>query len=211
MNDYFKEFVDKNEKLDSNLAKTRANTRDIIYKMIVLSSGIVGLSVTIASLNFVSNKVNLQTLYYSWFSFLFTISTGFLALFFESRLEHALTWRASILHGNVSPDEVRNLRGFKRLKLYFVLLLCLLRPENIYLDKLTSDDRERGENLLLSWSLVDRLARFKQFSVFWLENVFFIFFVTSLVIFVSSFKLNSPTAMPLPPVASSPLVCSAGK
>jgi len=189
MSDYFKEFIEKQEKLDRDVDRIRSSARSAIYKIAILSSAIIGFSVTIASSTFLSTRIDLQTLYYSWIFFLVTIVIGFFILIFEPRVEHARKWRFYLLHGNVSPEEMKNLSFKQNMKVSLVFLKCLLRPENIYLDELSEDEKMKHEKEILSLVLVHRLAIFRQIVLFWLENIFFILFIVSLIIFISSFNL----------------------
>src|SRR3989338_276261 len=105
-----------------------------IHKITILSSGIVAFSVTLVSLDFLNTKIDLQTLYYSWLLFLLTIALGFLILILEPRIEHAKRWRSFLSYSNASPEEMKNVSFTQSVKVNLVLLKCLLRPENIYLE-----------------------------------------------------------------------------
>jgi len=190
MSDYFKELMEKHAKLDRDIDRIRVSARDAIHKITILSSGIVAFSVTLVSLDFLNTKIDLQTLYYSWLLFLLTIALGFLIL--EPRIEHAKRWRSFLSYSNASPEEMKNVSFTQSVKVNLVLLKCLLRPENIYLDELPEpgDEKIRRERGILSLVLVHRLAIFRQLILFWTENIFFVLFIASLTVFISSFNLN---------------------
>lgn len=187
MGDVFDEIMKKQDRLDKDLNFNRKNSRDVIYKIILISASIVAFSVSLASIEFLNNRINLLQLYFSWKLFLGVIILGFLLLFLEPRLEHAKAWRHFLLYQNVTDEEMKRITRRQKIKIYWILFKSILQPENLYFGKPSTKEREH-EDKVLSFLLLDKMAKIRWRALFWSENIFIILFIISLMFFIKSFS-----------------------
>lgn len=190
----FNKVVAKFDKLDSDTEETRGSSRDTIYKIILISSSAIVFSVSLVSADFIDNQLNLHRLYLSWFYFLSVIVLGFLILFTESRLRHAIIWRHflsdSQVLGGFKDGELNKKKTIReKLQIFYGVIISCVYPENHYLDKIRKDQNQRRKDVILSNWLLNSISLFKKRFIFWAENIFFILFILSLILFVSSFTI----------------------
>jgi hypothetical protein len=171
------------DRFDTNLKDARLLSRGAIYKVILLSSSIIGFSVTLASFQNLGLRVNIETLKYSWYLFLFTIVVGFFTLFLEGRIKYALAWKA--IQPQIFDESIHF--GFPEIiKVNLVVCFSLLFPRNLFFGRIYSNERDRKYYQFLNAKAVYYLAELEKLP-FHFENFFIILFILSLIVFISSY------------------------
>lgn len=188
MGDNFEKLIqeqkEKFKEFDENLAFSRLVSRDVIYKIILICSSIIGFSLTLLSLPSVELRSDLNLLKISWYLFLYTIVLGFLSVFLEGRLHYALHWRVIQVQ---DFDEKYLYPITDRLKVWFVCLWSLVFPRNLIFCKIYNTSANKKYYALLNAKTVMSLAGMEK-SIFLLENIFVTVFVLALFTFVRSIK-----------------------
>src|SRR5690606_38542611 len=108
---FMKDQEAKLSKFDADLDSAREVSRKAIYQIIVLSSAIVGFSVSLFSIPVLQTRLDIELLKWSWYFFVGTIILGFFILLWEGRIRYALTWKG--FQRGLPPDKP----GF-RIKFY---------------------------------------------------------------------------------------------
>lgn len=178
-----KKFKEEMQEFDSGLKESRILGRDVIHKIVILCSTIIGFSITLISLPQFETNLNIFSLRISWQLFLVTIVIGFLSLFIESRIHYVLKWRAIQIQ---DFDEKYNYRLIDRIKVLATCLYTLFSPRNLIFCKIYKTQAEQKSNALLNGKVIQSLAEMEKLPLF-LENLFILFFVVSLTIFVKSY------------------------
>lgn len=179
-----KEFKEKMAEFDKNLADARIIGRDVIYKIILLCSTIIGFSITLISIPQVNFNIDVITLRISWYLFLSTIIVGFLSVFFEGRLHYALKWRALQVQ---DFDKEYTYPIKDKIKVWLVCLWSLIFPRNLIFCKIYNAPKEKKYHGLLNAKAVQTLAELEKLT-FNIENLFIVLFITALIIFVKSYS-----------------------
>lgn len=182
--DFFKEHMKEIERFDKNIKASRQISRNAIYRIVLLSSAIVGFSVSLFSIPSLQQNLDLNSVKLSWYSFLVVIVLGSLILLFEGRIRYAITWK-----GNQISSWVDSLKeySFKEQALaYLIVLLTIFYPANLVFNRVYQDGKEVLFKQRVNGLVVHRLARLGHGLVI-LENIVFIFFVVGLVLLVGSF------------------------
>lgn len=179
------------EKLDREIEDARKVSRDVIHKIVVISFSIIAFSVSLVSLDFINERVDIIQLYFSWKFFLATIILGFSVLFIEPRIRNALIWRHFIqdteeIGKDDYDDIITNVPLRRKIRVLFGLLVSIFCPENLIFNKITKDANKKREDAILSHLLLAQLAFVRKTVVFWGENLFLILFFVSLWVFIKS-------------------------
>jgi hypothetical protein len=175
---------EKFKEFDEKLSAARILSRDVIYKIILICSSIIGFSLTLISIPNLELKSNITQLKTSWYLFLTTIILGFISIFIEARLHYALQWRAFQVQ---DYDKEYKYPFFDRLRVLLVCLYSLVFPRNLVFCRIYKTKDERRYSALLNARSVMLLAELEK-STFVIENIFIIVFVVALIVFVSSYK-----------------------
>ena len=112
--------------------RSREEKRDLLYKMILLQSAILGFSVSFVSSDVLQNKLNFCLLKIAWFIMLINVGIGLYLLLVETQFQNKEAIRESFLHSDrreISLKEKSNGRDkYKRMALE---LLHLSRISNV--------------------------------------------------------------------------------
>lgn len=179
----FEEQKEKFKEFDASLASARLISRDVIYKIILICSSIIGFSITLISIPQFDFKTDISFLRTSWYLFLITIILGFVSIFLEGRLHYALKWRAFQVQ---DYDKAYKYPLIDKLKVWSVCLYSLIFPRNLIFCKIYKTKEERKYNALLNAKTVQTLAEIEK-APFVIENSFVLFFIAALVFFVRSY------------------------
>jgi len=178
------EFKEKFAEFDKDLANARILSRDVIYKIILLCSTIIGFSLTLISLPQVGIHTDINTLRFSWYLLLATIVLGFLSLFIEGRLHYALRWRSFQVQ---DFDKKYTYPFFDKVKVWLVCAYSLIFPRNLIFCRIYEDPEIKKQNELLNAKVVQTLAELEKLT-FIIENLFIIMFIAGLIVFVLSYQ-----------------------
>lgn len=179
----FDEQKEKLKEFDERLVEARLVSRDVIYKIILICSSIIGFSLTLISLPNLEFRVDIGLLKISWYLFLTTIILGFFSIFLEGRLHYALNWRAFQVQ---SFDKKYKYPFRDKLKVWSVCLYSLFFPRNLIFCMTYKSEKDNKYNYLLNAKAVQTLADLEKVP-FILENLFILSFISALVIFVVSY------------------------
>lgn len=187
-NDYLekfqKEFKEKLNEFDKELIEARTISRDVIYKIILLCSTIIGFSFTLISIPQFTSKIIVPTLQISWYIFLCTIALGFLSLFLEGRIKYALKWRSFQVQ---EYDENFKYSKIDKIKVLIICIYSLFFPRNFIFCRIYKSAIEKKYNALLNSKAVILLAELEKIP-FFLENLFIISFISGLFVFIKSYN-----------------------
>lgn len=173
----------KFKKFDEGLTEARLVSRDVIYKIILICSSIVGFSITLMSVPYLELRTDVGLVGVSWYFFLFTIILGFLSIFLEGRLHYALKWRAFQVQ---DFDKNYKYPFSDKLKVWSVCLYSLIFPRNLIFCRIYKSKEDNKYNYLLNAKAVQTLAELEKIP-FILENLFILSFISALIIFVASY------------------------
>ena len=136
------DFEQKMEKFDSDLESARNIARETMAKIVILSTSIVGFSVTLLSIEQLSLQISTRGLKLSWILFTATIALGLLIPFIESRAKYVIYWR-----GLQHQEWERKLTFWDKLKILVIILYSvLLAPRNLIYCKIYKDETIRNQN-----------------------------------------------------------------
>jgi len=178
------EFKEKLIEFDNGLADARTVSRDVIYKIILLCSTIIGFSLTLISLPQVGIHTDINTLRLSWYLLLVTIVLGFVSLFIEGRLHYALKWRSFQVQ---DFDEKYTYPPIDKLKVLLVCAYSLVFPRNLIFCRIYKETKTKKYNELLNAKAVQVLAELEKLT-FIFENLFILTFIAGLIVFVLSYR-----------------------
>lgn len=181
---FAQEQKEKIKEFDDKLSSARLVSRDVIYKIILICSSIIGFSLTLISipnLEFKSDIIQLQT---SWNLFLYTIVLGFVSIFIEGRLHYALQWRSFQVQ---DYDENYKYPFVDKMKVWLVCLYSLIFPRNLIFCRSYKTKEDKRYYALLNAKAVMTLAELEKLT-FLLENIFVVVFIIALFTFVRSYK-----------------------
>lgn len=178
------ELKEQMAEFDKNLTNARIISRDVIYKVILLCSTIIGFSLTLISIPQVGLNTNIGILKTSWYLFLATIISGFLSLFLEGRLHYALKWRSFQVQC-FDKDYTYPIKD--KLKVWLVCLYSLVSPRNLIFCRIYRNPKEKKYNELLNAKAVITLAELEKLT-FILEDLFISLFIAGLLVFVASYR-----------------------
>lgn len=171
---------------DRNIRAARQISRNTIYRLIILSAGIVGFSVSLFSIPFLQSNLNLLFLKYSWYFFLGVIITGSFILFLEGRIRYAKTWKN--LQISQWVDKLKDYSLKEKRYANLIVILTLLHPSNLIFNRIYVNTNEKNFKQRVNGLVVHKLARI-ECNLGILENFFFCFFIAALILLVMSFKI----------------------
>ncbi|HEU0050773.1 MAG TPA: hypothetical protein VFQ60_01820 [Patescibacteria group bacterium] len=191
---FMQELEAKFDKLDRQEKDARALSRDTVYKIVLLSASIIGFSASLISIKGLSERINMVRLYNAWELLLGTIIVGFVLLFVEARINHAIARRYFIQDlGELGKDgyneTIRSVSWKRWVKVWCGFLLSIFTPQNLLFNKTQEDPNKKRNDAILSHLLLIRLASFGRIFVFWMENVFFALFIISLFFLIGSVQV----------------------
>lgn len=182
---FMDEFNMKMEKLDRDLEHSRSLSRNLIEKIVVLATSIVGFSVTILSVDQLNINLSMSELMVSWILFASTIAFGLLIPFIESRVKYVIYWRG------LQPQEfeekgesVITLR--QRSNVFFVTMYSIfINPRSLIY---CSPEKDEKKHLLdkLRNAVVIHQANLYVNLIFILEFAFVATFIFGFVYFIAS-------------------------
>ena len=172
------------ERFDKNIKASKQISRNAIYRIVLLSSAIVGFSVSLFSIPTLQQSINLHSVRFSWYSFIAVIIIGSLSLLAEGRISYAVTWK-----GRQTSDYNYSLSDYsikEKLFAIFIVIWTLLYPANLVFNRIYKNENEKKFKPKVNGLVVHWLARLGHRITF-LENLVFIFFVIGLFLLVRSF------------------------
>ena len=174
---------EEHENRDREIVAARESARDWSNKLIVLTSSIVGFSVSLFSIDAIKKNIDATTLRLSWYWFLGTIVLSILALIFESRTVFASQWRKNAL-GFSAPSSVARASAAVYFNAVIIFVVALFYPTHLIFGKKGKDEtHEEWQNshvIVANW-----FSRAKNLT-FLLETLSFIFFVIGLWYLINS-------------------------
>lgn len=136
------DFENKMEKFDRDLENARRIARDTMAKIVILSTSIIGFSVTLLSIEQLDLQITVSGLKLSWLLLTITIALGLLIPFLESRARYVIYWR-----GLQHQEWDRNLSRWDNFKVVLVIAYSvLLGPRNLIYCKIYKDEAVRNKN-----------------------------------------------------------------
>lgn len=178
------EFKEKFAEFDKDLADARIISRDVIYKVVLLCSTIIGFSLTLISLSQIGIHTDINTLKISWYLLLSTIVLGFLSVFIEGRLHYALKWRSFQVQ---DFDKEYAYPLLDKIKVWLVCIYSFIFPRNLIFCRIYKEPMVKKQSALLNAKTVQTLAELEKLT-FIVEDLFIIVFITGLIVFVLSYR-----------------------
>jgi len=173
----------KFERMADEMERSRSVGREVIYRIVVLSAGIVGFSATVLSIDELDVTVNTGLLRVSWLLFVAVIFLGPLSLFLESRSQYAITWRANQAQ---DFDERRPTTKERAQLIALMVYAVLVRPRTLFWVRDT--DYGDARKAWLNGRLVQRLHLLWDIALA-LEIVFWALFASALALLLLSVSL----------------------
>lgn len=182
---FMSDFNAKMEKFDNDLEGSRTVARETMSRIVVLSTTIVGFSVTLLSLKELNLRIDEHSLRIAWLLFTVTIALGLLLPYLESRAKYVIHWRG-LQHQEWDADAFKSLNLWDKLKVIVVILFSVfILPRSLIFCKVYTDEKIKKKMaiynaLSIHWTnkVID--------SVFFLELVFILTFVSSILVFLFS-------------------------
>lgn len=174
------------DEFDERLSDSRKLSITAISRLVFLSSGIVGFSVSLFSIQALQSRLDLDTLRYSWYFFVASIIGGFFILIFEGRFRFAKTWKSFQVS---NYPEAGNYDYSLREKIFamFILIISVFYPANLLFNRVYKDENERKFKTRVNGLVVHKLASIENALMF-LENIIFVSFICGILMLVWSFK-----------------------
>jgi len=183
---FLEELEKKNNNFDKNIRSAKQISRNTIYRVVLLSSGIIGFSVSFFSIPILQSALNVSRLRFSWYFFLSAIIIGITILFLAGRFRSALTWKTHQLSQWL--EKYDDYTKFEKIQARFIALLSLIYPYNLVFNKSYNAEGSKHEQRV-NGLVVHFLARGEQGLISILENIFLVCFILGLVFLVFSFKI----------------------
>ncbi len=186
MQDYSDKFHKEFQEFDKRLSDSRSLSVSAITRLVFLSSGIVGFSVSLFSISILQSRLDLDSLRFSWYFFIFVIILGFFILIFEGRLKFAKTWKN--FQVSSYPDAGKYDYSFKeKITATLITIATIFYPANLLFNRVYKTDKERAFKTRINGLVVHKLASIENSLVF-LENIIFVLFICGIFMLVMSFK-----------------------
>jgi len=188
MNEVFERLQKKHKEFDKSIKAARQISRNTIYRIVLLSAGIVGFSVSLFSIPLLQQSLNLSTIRYSWYFFITVIILGTFLLLAEGRIRLALTWKSEQVSQWV--DSLKDYSTKEQRSAWLIMFWTLIHPSNLTFNKVIENNVEKDFQQRVNGLVVHRLARVG-LGLPVIENVLFIVFVLALIFLVKSFVVFS--------------------
>lgn len=184
---FMSDFNEKMEKFDKNLESSRLIARETMSRIVVLSTTIIGFSVTLLSLKELNLRLDEHGLKLAWLLFTCTIALGLLLPYIESRAKYVIHWRG-LQHQEWDKDSLNSLTFTDKIKISLaVVFSVLVVPRSLIFCRIYSDEAVKKKNALYN-ALTIHWTNKAIDSVLFLELVFIFTFVASLLVFLSSVR-----------------------
>ena len=179
------EFNAKMEKLDRDLEHSRTLSRNLIEKIVVLATSIVGFSVTILSVDQLDLNLSFSELMVSWILFASTIALGLLIPFIESRVKYVIFWRG--LQPQEFEDKGESIVTFwQRIKVFFVTIYSIfLNPRSLIYCRPEKDESKHHLDKVRNGVVIHQANLYVNL-IFIFELAFIITFIFGFVYFIAS-------------------------
>jgi len=183
LSDKFKRDFDE---FDGRLDNSRKLSISAISRLVFLSSGIVGFSVSLFSVQTIQSRLDLEALRFSWYFFVFVIIGGFFILIFEGRFRFAKAWK------NFQVSSYPNAGNYDysfREKFFatLILIISVFYPANLLFNRVYNSEEERVFKTRVNGLVVHKLASIENSLIFF-ENIIFISFICGILTLIGSFK-----------------------
>jgi hypothetical protein len=187
-----KEFMDdfqaKMEKFDRDLEHSRALSRNLIEKIIVLATSIVGVSITVLSVEQLKISLDSSTLMVSWRLFALTIALGLLIPFIESRAKYVIFWR-SLQPQEFEKRENSIITRAQRLRVLLVTTYGIfINPRSLIYCRPEEDAKKHHLDKVRNCAAIHQANLYINLT-FVLELIFIATFVFGLVLLIASVQL----------------------
>lgn len=183
--EFMDEFNTKMEKLDRDLEHSRSLSRNLIEKIVVLATSIVGFSVTILSVEQLNVNLSFSELMVSWILFASTIALGLLIPFIESRVKYVIFWRG------LQPQEFEE-KGesivtlWQRTKVFFVTMYSIfVNPRSLVYCRPEQDDKKHHLDKVRNGVVIHQANLYVNL-IFIFELAFIVTFIFGFVYFIAS-------------------------
>ncbi|MDO8565665.1 MAG: hypothetical protein Q7S04_00575 [Candidatus Moranbacteria bacterium] len=180
------EFNVKFREFDTKLESSRKLSISAIYQIVILSSSIVGFSVSLFSIPVLQSRLNLDNLRFSWYFFMSVIMLGFFILIFEGRAKYAKTWKNFQVSRFPDAGDY-NYTIKEKIIATSIVILTIFYPANLIFNRVYKEESEKAFKQRINGFVVHKLASIENALIF-LENILFILFICGLIILVSSFS-----------------------
>lgn len=180
MKETLKELLARSDKMAVEMERARTVTRDVIFRVVVLSATIVGFSATALSIANLELHANESLLRVSWLLFAASVLLGPLSIYLESRAQYAITWRS---HQAMEFDQPPATQKEKAQILGLLLYTILVRPRNLIFVRDTDYGDKR--KAWINGVLVQRLHAARDLALA-IELVFWLVFVAALAVLVAA-------------------------
>lgn len=159
--DYYNKLVDERLKdLKETVGRSRNELRDLWYKMILLDTGILGFSISLALGEIIQDRVNFTTLKFGWLFLLINIAIGLYLLTKESKLQSQESMRWTFYQMDQRDIESERKAGrYDKYKFGALVLLHGLR-DGIKVSKLGYELINKYKKDLGSWNAIKDPERF---------------------------------------------------
>lgn len=182
---FMSDFNEKMEKFDKNLEGSRMIARETMSRIVVLSTTIVGFSVTLLSLKGLSLRIDEHGLKLSWLLFTCTIALGLLLPYVESRAKYVIHWRG-LQYQEWDKESLATLTFVDKIKVFMTAVFSVLVvPRSLIFCKIYKDEAVKKKNALYNALTIHWTNKVID-SVLFLELAFILIFVASLLVFLFS-------------------------
>lgn len=175
---------DEMEQFTQDIKASKQISRNAVHRIVLLSSGIVGFSVSLFSIPTLQQSLNLSLVRFSWYSFLVVIVFGSLALLMEGRIRYAITWKGH--QKSIYLDSVNDYSRKEKWLAFVIIIWTLIYPANLVFNRTSRNPKDKETHFEVNGLVVHWLARLGHRIVF-IENLVFIFFIIGLFLLIRSF------------------------
>ncbi len=182
--DTYEQLQEKHRELENNLRAARQISRNTIYRIVLLSAGIVGFSVSLFSIPALQQSLDLNIIKYSWYAFLVVIIFGILTLLAEGRIRFATAWKSNQI--SLWVDKLSDYSARHQVYATLIVAWSLFYPANLTFNKIKAEQERAKFEQTVNGLVVHRLARLG-LALAVVENFIFAAFVIGLVLLVLSF------------------------
>lgn len=172
---------EKYDKYELEINESRKICRDVVYKIVLLSSAIVGFSVSLFSIDLFQDVIDVSLVKMSWYIFVTEIILGFFIMLLYGRIRYAKIWKTT--NTLFTTDIPKKYKWYLKLITIPIALYSVLKPANMIFNhkKWMKNKKVDSINQLIVHELAWMEHRIPTF-----ENIFFVLFIVGLVLLVRS-------------------------
>lgn len=183
--EFMDDFNAKMEKLDRDLEHSRSLSRDLIEKIVVLATSIVGFSVTILSIEQLNLSLGIAELMTAWILFASAIALGLLIPFIESRVKYVIFWRG--LQPQEHEEKGKSIVTLmQRSKVFLVTMYSIfINPRSLIYCRPEKDEKKYYLDKVRNGVVIHQANLYVNL-IFILELAFVVTFIFGFVYFIAS-------------------------